>query len=85
MSDSVSRDAVPSDSMPLFDVKNHLSRVVEDVRTTHRRVVITNRGRPAAVLISADDLASLEATLEPCPMWERWLTSAPAALTPGKS
>ena len=31
---------------------------------THERVVITRNGKPAAVLISPDDLASLEETLE---------------------
>jgi len=50
--------------MPLFDVKNNLSRVVNDVRTTHRRVVITTHGEPSAVLMSTDDLESLLLTLE---------------------
>lgn len=50
--------------MPLRDVKNHLSEVVEQVEREHDRVVITKHGRPAAVVISVDDLASLEETLE---------------------
>jgi prevent-host-death family protein len=53
-----------TDSMALFDVKNNLSRVVNDVRTTHRRVVITTRGQPAAVLMATQDLESLLLTIE---------------------
>ncbi len=52
-----------SDQLPLADVKNRLSEVVEQVEVEHARVTITKHGRPAAVLISADDLESLEETL----------------------
>lgn len=51
-------------SMALKDVKNHLSEVVDQVEREHDRVVITKHGRPAAVVLSVDDLASLEETLE---------------------
>ena len=51
-------------SMALRDVKNHLSEVVDQVERQHDRVVITRHGKPAAVVISTDDLASLEETLE---------------------
>jgi prevent-host-death family protein len=50
--------------MALRDVKNHLSEVVDQVEREHDRVVITKHGRPAAVVMSIDDLASLEETLE---------------------
>lgn len=50
--------------MALRDVKNHLSEVVDQVERQHDRVVITRHGKPAAVVISPDDLASLEETLE---------------------
>lgn len=53
-----------SGPMALRDVKNHLSEVVDQVEREHDRVVITKHGRPAAVVISIDDLASLEETLE---------------------
>jgi len=53
-----------SDPMPLRDVKNHLSEVVDQVEREHDRVVITKHGKPAAVVISIDDLESLEETLE---------------------
>jgi len=50
--------------MALKDVKNHLSEVVDQVEREHDRVVITKHGRPAAVVLSVDDLASLEETLD---------------------
>jgi len=50
--------------MALKDVKNHLSEVVEQVEREHDRVVITKHGRPAAVVLAVDDLASLEETLD---------------------
>jgi len=53
-----------SDAMPLAEVKNRLSEVVDDVERTHRRVTLTKHGRRAAVLIAVEDLDALEATLE---------------------
>ena len=50
--------------MPLKDVKNRLSEVVDQVEREHDRVVITKHGRPAAVLVSIADLESLEETLD---------------------
>ena len=47
----------------LANVKAHLSAIVGSVHDTHERVVITRNGEPAAVLVSPDDLASLEETL----------------------
>ncbi len=44
-------------------MKNRLSEVVEQAESQHARVTITKHGRPAAVVISADDLESLEETL----------------------
>jgi len=52
-----------AEQLPLAEVKNRLSEVVEHVETQHARVTITKHGRPAAVMISADDLESLEETL----------------------
>lgn len=50
--------------MSLADVKNHLSEVVERLEREHGRVVITKHGRPAAVVLSIEDLDSLEETLD---------------------
>ena len=53
-----------SEQMPLADVKNRLSEVVDRLEREHGRVVITKHGHPSAVLISVDDLESLEETLD---------------------
>ncbi len=53
-----------SDHVSLAEVKNRLSEVVDRLEREHGRVVITKHGRPAAVLLSIDDLESLEETLE---------------------
>ncbi len=55
---------MPFDHIPLGEVKNRLSEVVDRVERQHDRVVITKHGRPAAVVLAVDDLESLEETLE---------------------
>ncbi len=44
-------------------VKDRFSEFVDRVDREHERIVVTRNGRPAAVLISPDDLDSLEETL----------------------
>jgi antitoxin YefM len=58
--DRVSKDV---DLFPELGVKNRLSEVVDRLEREHGRVVITKHGRPAAVVLSVDDLESLEETL----------------------
>src|SRR5687768_3763824 len=55
---------VMSETLPLASVKARFSEMVDRVEHTHDRVIVTRNGRPAAVLISPDELASLEDTLE---------------------
>jgi prevent-host-death family protein len=50
--------------LPLAEIKKRLSEIVDGVEGRHDRVVLTRHGRPAAVIISPDDLESLEETLE---------------------
>lgn len=50
--------------LALADVKNRLSELVEQVDGEHARIVVTKHGRPAAALVSIDDLESLEETLD---------------------
>ena len=50
--------------MPLAEVKNHLSEVVERLEREHGRVIITKHGRPAAVVLSVADLEGLEESLQ---------------------
>ncbi len=54
---------VMSEALPLSWVKAHLSELVDRVEGQHDRVVVTRNGRPAAVLISHEDLEGLEETL----------------------
>ena len=49
---------------PLRHVKDHLSEYVERVDKHQERITITRNGRPAAVLVNVDDLASLEETVD---------------------
>jgi antitoxin YefM len=53
-----------SEVLPLAEVKAKLSEMVDRVEHTHDRITLTRNGRPAAVLISPDELASLEDTLD---------------------
>jgi antitoxin YefM len=53
-----------SEQMPLADVKNRLSEVVDRLQREHGRVIITRHGHPAAVVMSIEDLESLEETLD---------------------
>jgi len=50
--------------LPLSEVKARLSEIAEEVATTHERVQITKNGREYVVLLAAEDLESIEATLE---------------------
>jgi antitoxin YefM len=49
--------------VPLSEAKDKLSALVEEADTTHEIIQITRHGRVAAVIMSADDLESLNETL----------------------
>jgi prevent-host-death family protein len=49
---------------PLRSVRDHLSEFVDRVEHQHERIVLTRNGRAAAVLVSLEDLAELEETIE---------------------
>jgi antitoxin YefM len=51
------------ETLPLSHVKAHLSEIADRVEGQHDRIVVTRKGRPAAVLVSPEDLESLEETL----------------------
>lgn len=50
--------------MPLSEAKARLSEIADEVGRTHERVHITRNGREYVVLLAAEDLESIEATLE---------------------
>lgn len=49
---------------PLRDVRSNFSDVVDRVHRHHERVTVTKNGRPVAVVISPEELAALEETLD---------------------
>ena len=51
-------------TLPLAEIKARLSEIVDGIEDRHERVVLTRNGKPAAVLLSPEDLAALEETLE---------------------
>ena len=53
-----------SEQMPLAELKDHLSEVVDRLQREHGRVIITRHGHAAAVVMSVEDLESLEETLD---------------------
>lgn len=48
----------------LRDVRDHLSEVLDRVEHQHERVVVTRNGRPAAVIVSPDDLEQMQETID---------------------
>jgi antitoxin YefM len=53
-----------SDTVPFSEAKAHLSELADRVEGTHERILVTRNGRPSFVLLSPDDLDSLEETLD---------------------
>ncbi|HVS28573.1 MAG TPA: type II toxin-antitoxin system Phd/YefM family antitoxin [Solirubrobacteraceae bacterium] len=51
------------ETLPLATVKARFSEIVDRVARQQDRVIVTRNGQPAAVLVSTDDLESLEETL----------------------
>ncbi|MGH3803459.1 MAG: type II toxin-antitoxin system Phd/YefM family antitoxin [Pseudonocardiaceae bacterium] len=50
--------------VPVGDARDHFSELISEVERTHERVTVTRHGRPVAVVLSPDDLESLEETLD---------------------
>ena len=50
-------------TVPLSEAKDRLSALVEEADRTHEIIQITRHGHAAAVIMSADDLESLQETI----------------------
>ncbi|CAN5251006.1 hypothetical protein BH09ACT3_BH09ACT3_12870 [soil metagenome] len=50
--------------LPLSEAKARLSELADEVHRTHDRINVTRNGREYVVIMSAEDLESLEATIE---------------------
>jgi len=53
-----------SEVLPFSDVKARLSELADRVEVEHDRIMVTRNGRPSFVLMSLDDLESLEESLD---------------------
>jgi antitoxin YefM len=51
-------------TLPLSEAKSQLSGLVEQVRALEEQVVTTRNGRPAAVLVSAEEFERWKETIE---------------------
>ena len=53
-----------SETRSLADAKAHFSEIIDLVESQHERVIITRHGKPAAIIMSPDDLEGIEETLD---------------------
>ena len=53
-----------TDTLPFSEVKAHLSELADRVEGQRDRILVTRNGRPSFILMSPDDLESLEETLD---------------------
>ncbi|MGZ8581432.1 MAG: type II toxin-antitoxin system Phd/YefM family antitoxin [Actinomycetota bacterium] len=53
-----------SETIPFTEAKAHLSELVDRTLREHERFIVTRNGVPAAVLLSPEDLESLEETVD---------------------
>ena len=53
-----------ADTLSLAAVKDRFSEIVARVNKQHDRVIVTRNGVPAVVVVSVEELESLEETLE---------------------
>lgn len=51
-------------AVPVGEARDHFSELIAEVERTHQRVTVTRHGRPVAILLSPEDLESLEETLD---------------------
>jgi prevent-host-death family protein len=52
------------ETVPFTEAKAHLSDLVDRTSREHERFILTRNGRRAAVLLSPEDLESLEETVD---------------------
>jgi antitoxin YefM len=50
-------------SLTVTEVKARLNELVDEAESTHEQIMITKHGRPAAVIVAAEDLESLQETV----------------------
>jgi prevent-host-death family protein len=72
--------------IPISDLQTQAKKIVESVKQTRDPVVITQRGRPAALLVNYEDYEGMVATLEEMsrPDWRERLAEAERDSKAGK-
>ena len=51
-------------TLPLTEARKDLSKIVDEVSNVHEHITITRQGKPAAVVMSADEFESWQETME---------------------
>ena len=72
--------------IPISELQNQTKQIVERVKNTRDTVIITQRGRPAALLVNYEDYEGMVATLEEMsqPDWRERLAEAERDSRAGK-
>ena len=72
--------------IPISELQSHAKRIIERVKQTRDPVIITQRGRPAALLVNYEDYEGMVATLEEVsqPDWRERLVEAERDSRAGK-
>ncbi len=72
--------------MPISELQSQAKKIIEGVKQTRDPVIITQRGRPAALLVNYEDYEGMVATLEEMsqPDWRERLAEAERDSRAGK-
>jgi len=72
--------------IPISELQSQAKRIIEGVKQTRDPVIITQRGRPAALLVNYEDYEGMVATLEEMsqPDWREKLARAERDSRAGK-
>ena len=72
--------------IPISELQSQAKRIIEGVKQTRDPVIITQRGRPAALLVNYEDYEGMVATLEEMsqPDWRERLAEAECDSRAGK-
>ena len=50
--------------VPFTEARAHLTELLDDVEARHEHIVITRKGRPAAIVVSPEEWDAIEETLD---------------------
>lgn len=72
--------------LPISDLQTKTKKIIDSVKNTKEAVIITQRGRPAAMIVNYDDYKSMVHTLDEMsyPDWQERLFEAEKDSQKGK-